>query len=244
MTRARTGNRKLRLIVVVSVALVLIAAALGFFSYQVKQVPQFYEQAIAAPPEVQHQAAEQFEHQAIELQNQIRLQETWRVEISADEINGWLATVLPEKFPDVLPREVSEPRIAIEQNRLQIAAKYHTSGISTIVSIELSAFLTEQPNVVAIRIHKVAAGNVPLPLAKYLEEISAAAAEHGIIVRWQEVEGDPQAIVTLPLAEPGDKRAIVIRSLELLPGKLTATGTAEETERPEPDKPLPSANTQ
>jgi hypothetical protein len=244
MSRARVGNRKLRLIVVVSAVLVLIAAALGFFSYQVQQVPQFYEQAIAATPEVQHQAAEQFEHQAIELQNQIRLQEAWHVEISADEINGWLATVLPEKFPEVLPKEVSDPRIAIEQNRVQIAAKYHTSGITTVVSIELSAFLTEQPNVVAIRIHKVAAGNVPLPLAKYLEEISAAAAEHGIFVRWQEIEGDPQAIVTLPIAEPGDKRAIFIRTLELLPGKLLATGTAEEAKRPEPEKPLPSANTQ
>lgn len=227
-----------RFIVVVSAAFVLIAAGLGFFTYQVQQVPQFYQQAIVAPAEVQHQAAEQFEHQAIELQNQIRLQETWRVELSADEINGWLATVLPQKFPDALPREVSEPRIAVEPNRVQMAARYYTSGITTVVSIELSAFLTDQPNVVAIRIHKVAAGNVPLPLAKYLEQISTSAAEHGIIVRWQEVEGDPQAIVTLPLAEPGDKRAIVIRTLELLPGKLTATGTAEEVKKEK----LPSKN--
>src|SRR6187200_2332570 len=112
-----TGRRK-RLLIVVSVALVLIAAAAGFFTYQVQQVPDFYQQAIAAPPEIQHQAAEQFEHQAFELQNQIRREDTWRLEVSAEEVNGWLATVLPEKFPKTLPPEVTEPRVAIDQNRV------------------------------------------------------------------------------------------------------------------------------
>jgi len=42
------------------------------------------------------------------------------------------------------------------------------------------------------------------------------------------VEGDPLAIVRLPLAEPGDKREIIVRSLQLLPGKALASGTAEE----------------
>jgi hypothetical protein len=240
-----TGRRK-RLLIVVSVALFLIATALGFFTYQVQQVPEFYQQAIAAPPEIQHQAAEQFEHQAIELQNQIRREATWRLEVSAEEVNGWLATVLPEKFPDTLPREVSEPRVAIDQNRVRIASKYHTSGVTAVISIELSAFLTDEPNTIAIRVHKVAAGNVPLPLGKYLEQITAEAAKQNIFIRWQEVEGDPQAIVTLPIAGPGDKRAIVIHSLELLSGKMVATGTAEETKQPErnPLKPLPPMNTQ
>lgn len=216
--------------IVVSAAFLLIAGTVGFFSYQVQQVPEFYQQAIAAPVVQQKQAAEEFEHQALELQNQIRRDEDWRLEITAEEVNGWLATVLPEKFPSVLPPEVSEPRVAIAPDRLHIATKYHTSGITTVVSIELSAFLTTEPNVVAVRIHRVAAGNVPLPLSKYLEQISAEAQKHNIIVRWQEIEGDPQAIVTLPIAEPGDKRAIVIRSLQLLAGKLVAAGTATEQE--------------
>jgi len=219
-----------RLLIVVSAVLLLIAAALGFFSYQVQQVPEFYEQAIAAPRVQQQQAAEQFEHQAIELQNQIRRDEEWRLEFTADEVNGWLATVLPEKFPGVLPAEVSDPRVALAPNRLQIATKYHASGITTVVSIELSAFLTPEPNTVAVRIHRVAAGNVPLPLGKYVEQITAEAQERGILIRWQEVEGDPQAVVTLPIAEPGDKRLIVVRSLELLAGKLVATGTAADGE--------------
>ena len=102
------------------------------------------------------------------------------------------------------------------------------SGLDTIVSAELSAFLTDSPNVVAVRIHQVSAGNVPLPLGQYLDELTTAAAEQGIVIRWQEVEGDPQALITLPLAEPGDRRHILIRTLQLLPGQLTATGTAEE----------------
>ncbi|WP_254509579.1 hypothetical protein [Anatilimnocola floriformis] len=225
-----------RLLLVVFAALALLAAAVGFFSYQVRQVPEFYQQAIAAPVVEQQQAAEQFEHSALELQNSIRRDEDWQVEIAADEVNGWLATALPQKFPGVLPPEVSEPRVAIAPDRLHIATKYHTSGITTVVSIQLSAFLTPEPNVVAVRIHRVAAGNIPLPLGKYLEQITAEAARHGIYIRWQEIEGDPQAIVTLPIAEPGDKRAIVIRSLQLLAGKLVAAGTATPVE-PAPKQP-------
>ena len=56
-------------------------------------------------------------------------------------------------------------------------------------------------------------------------------------VSW-EVDGDPLAIITLPLAEPGDKRNIILRSLQLLPGKAVASGTVEEREM-SPQEPTP-----
>ncbi len=224
MSRAR-----FRFLLMLAIAVALLAAAGGYFTHQVHQVPEFYQRAITTPPSDQLQAGEQFEQEAIELQNQIRREGDWRLELTADEMNGWLATVLPEKFPGLLPPEVRDPRVALEQDRLLAAGKYRTSGIEAVVSIELSAFLTDEPNVIAVRVHQVAAGNLPIPLGKYLEQITTAASRRGIFIRWQEVAGNPLAIVTLPLAEPGDKRAIVIRSLQLQPGKVVATGTAHET---------------
>ena len=233
MSTPRAGQRRWRLILAVGLAAILglIAAGLGFLTYEVQQVPEFYQQAIVAPVVEQQQAAEHFEQQALELRNQIRRDDDWRLELTAEEVNGWLATVLPEKFANLLPPEISEPRVAVEQDRLHLAARYHTRGVTTVVSIELSAFLTKDSNVVAVRIHKAAAGNVPLPLGQYLEQITSEAAKRGVYVRWQEIAGDPQAIVTLPL-EAGDKRQIVIRSLELKPGELIATGTAAPEEKP------------
>lgn len=223
-----------RLMLALATSALLLAGAGGFFTYQVRQVPEFYEQAIAAQPTQQIAAGQQFEQQALEVQNQIRRAGEWRAEISDSEINGWLATVLPEKFASLLPPEVSEPRVAIQQDRLLMAAKYRTSGIETVVSLELSAFLTDEPNVVAVQIHRVAAGNVPLPVGKYLEQITEAAAKRGVYIRWQEVAGDPLAVVQLPRTEPGDKREIRIHSLGLLPGKAIVAGTVEE--RPLPEK--------
>lgn len=219
---------RFRLMLILATVALLLAGAGSFFTYQVQQVPEFYEQAIAAQPQQQIAAGQQFEQEALEVQNQIRRAGEWRAEIAADEINGWLATVLPEKFPGMLPPEVSDPRVAIEQDRLRVAAKYRMSGIDTVVSLELSAFLTAEPNVMAVRVQRVAAGNIPVPLGKYLEQITESASRRGIYIRWQEVEGDPLAIVTLPLAEPGDKREIILRSLELQPGTAIVTGTAEE----------------
>lgn len=236
-TPARSRLR-FRLMLIVALIALILAGAGSFFTYQVQQVPEFYEQAIAAQPQQQAAAGQQFEQQAIEVQNQIRRTGDWRAELAEDEINGWLATVLPEKFPGVLPPDASDPRVAIQQDRLLIAAKYRTTGIETVVSLEISAFLTDEPNVVAVRIHRVAAGNIPIPLGKYLAEITAAAAKRGIYIGWQEVAGDPLAIITLPLAEPGDKRKIILRSLELLPGKAIASGTVEEREM-SPQEPTP-----
>ncbi|WP_425614509.1 hypothetical protein NA78x_004378 [Anatilimnocola sp. NA78] len=227
MSRGRS-----RLLWILLFLVLLTAGGFGFFTYQVQQVPQFYQQAIASSPQEQVQAGENFETEALELQNQIQRTGDWRFELAADEINGWLATVLPEKFAGSLPPEVSDPRVAIEPNRLLAACKYKTVGIETVVSIELEAFLTEEPNVVAIRIHQVAAGRLPIPLKQYLDQITAEATQRGILIRWQELDGDPLALVSLPLAEPGDKRAIVLRSLELTPGTLIATGTAEEVQPP------------
>jgi hypothetical protein len=212
--------------------LLVVAGTGGFFAYQVQQIPEFYQQAIAAPPQLQAEAAEQFEQSALEVQNQIQRAEPWSVELTAEEINGWLATVLPEKFPQLLPPEVREPRVALSQDRFFAAGKVDVRGIETIVSIELSAYLTERSNEVAIRIHSVAAGNVPIPLQQYLELITARAAEKGIVVRWQEIEGDPLGMVALPLAEPGDKREIIVRSLQLLSGRVVVSGTSEEIMRP------------
>jgi hypothetical protein len=206
---------RFRLMLIAALVVLILAAAGGFFLYQVRHIPEFYEQAIAIEPHEQVAAGQQFEQQALEVQNQLRRIGPWRAEITEDEINGWLATVLPEKFPNALPPEAREPRVALRQDRILIAAKYRTSGIESVVSLELSAFLTEKPNVVAVRVHRAAAGNIPLPLGKYLEEITAVAAKRGVYIGWQEIEGDPLAIVTLPLAEPGDRRVI-------------ATGTAEE----------------
>jgi hypothetical protein len=211
--------------------LVLIAVGTGgFFAYQVQQVPEFYQQAIAAPPERQIEAAEQFEHSALEVQNSIQRDEPWRVELTADEINGWLATVLPEKFPNLLPPEVREPRVALAPDRFFAASKVDIRGIETVVSVELSAYLTERTNEIAVRIHSAAAGNLPIPLQDYLEQITAKAEEKGVVVRWQEIEGDPLGIITLPLAEPGDKREIIVRSIELRQDSILVTGTAEEIE--------------
>lgn len=216
-----------RLVLILLVIALAAAGGFGFFTYQVRQVPRFYRQAIASSPTDQAQASEQFESQAIELQNQIRRTGDWRFELAADEVNGWLATVLPRKFPQALPREIHDPRVAIEQDRLLAACGYEMSGVHAVVSVELEPYLTSKPNELAVRVHRVAAGALPVPLGQYLDQITSAAAEHGIVVRWQEIDGDPLALVTLVPADPREKRTIEVRTLEVLPGKLVVTGTAE-----------------
>ena len=94
---------------------------------------------------------------------------------SEDEINGWLATDLPAKFPRRLPVGISDPRVAIDDDTVHLAVRYSRGGVDTVLSISGEAYLTAQTNEVAMRLER-AGGIVPMPLSQDSKEITARAA--------------------------------------------------------------------
>jgi hypothetical protein len=66
----------------------------------------------------------------------------WRTVISADELNGWLATKLPEAFPELLPKSIRDPRVAITPDAVFLAAQSTIAGVDTVVSVEVEPFVT------------------------------------------------------------------------------------------------------
>ena len=86
---------RFRLMLILATVALFLAGAGSFFTYQVQQVPEFYEQAIAAQPKQQMEAGQQFEQEALEVQNQIRRAGEWRAEIAADEINDAISAASP-----------------------------------------------------------------------------------------------------------------------------------------------------
>src|SRR5262245_66308041 len=102
-----------RLIIVASAIVLALTIALSAFYRATQQAPQFYREALAAAPRSQHDEGQRFERQALALHNQLQHTGRWEVRFTQDEINGWLASELPEKFPELLPHGVSDPRVAI-----------------------------------------------------------------------------------------------------------------------------------
>ncbi len=48
----------------------------------------------------------------------------WSAVFTDEQINGWLAADLPEKFPQLLPPEIQDPRVVFAPGQLQLACRY------------------------------------------------------------------------------------------------------------------------
>jgi hypothetical protein len=205
----------------------LIAICFAVLSFASQQPPRFYRQAMAASPADALQRGEHFERAALDLHNSAQHLGRWEISLTADEINGWLATDLPAKFPRLLPPGISDPRVAIDGDVFRLAVRYHRGGVDTVLSIAGEAYLTAQTNEVAIRLDSARAGLVPIPLGRVIQEVNDRADRSDVNLRWTEVKGSPVALLRLPLESNHSERRSVLDRLDTRPGQILLAGRTE-----------------
>lgn len=229
-------RRLLRILVVFAVLGVVASGVLvGCLYRAAQQEPEFYQQALKAPPEKQAEAGDELERRVLDLRNELRKEGRFDVQFTHDQINGWLAADLPEKFPELVPRGVSDPRIAFQPSLTRLACRYEDSRISAVVSLDADVYLTEDPNVVAVHLRQVRAGALPIPLGQFLNQISEHATDAGLPLQWSDVNGDPVALVTIPpLIDERANTQLYLETIEVLDGKVRFAGRTHplSTERP------------
>lgn len=205
---------------------VLIAGLYGWRLYRASQrVPEFYQQALQVEPEAHAQAGRELEKEVQILQSEAQKHGAWQAVFTDDQINGWLVSEMPQRFPRALPRDVREPRVSIQEDLAWIGCRYETSGLSAVISIGLDVQLTEEPNVLAVRVRNAMAGDAPLPVKPWLDQITAAAARSQIAVRWTEDAGEPVALVTVPSTyEEFANKRVYLESVDLTMGALRLAG--------------------
>lgn len=205
----------------------IFAAATSLGLYRASQsVPDFYHEALAFDAEAADVAGDQLEQKVVELHNVLETGPNWELCFSDQQVNGWLATDFVEKFPNLLPGEVKDPRISFQDNGAHIACRVDSGTASAVVSMKLEAYLTDQPNEIAVRVAHVRAGILPVPLAKVLDRVSAAARRSGIDLRWAQQDGDPIAVVALPTERPDVRNDVIVETLQIGAGMLRVGGSA------------------
>lgn len=215
--------------VVLAVVATVTASTACFFFRAAQQEPAFYRQAMRVEPQQQAQAGDELEQELLELSNDVRTAGQWEAVFSEEQINGWLAADLPEKFPGMLPEGVESPRVAIHEDEVQIAARYQDKLMSSVVSIALDVCLTDESNTLAVTIKKIRAGVLPVPIRQFLDRISRTAKKGDIALRWSQEEGNPVALVTIPSSrEDYAHREIYVETIELREGEVYMSGRTDE----------------
>lgn len=218
-------------ILLVTVWLLLQAAA---------RPPEFYQLVLQAEPAALAVHGDEFEHEVLELRNESRTDGSWSAEFTADQINGWLATDLPEKFPRALPPEVHDPRVALEENGVRIAARYDDGKLSTVLSILVEPQLGAEPNQIALRVREVRAGLLPVPLGAWKDKLEGRMPDRRLLLRWSMDEGDPIALVEWGQSSPSPSEPQwQIHEISLRAGALRISGVT--TQPPENDPPSPAS---
>jgi hypothetical protein len=226
-------KRVLIISAIVAAALLLLAAVALLIVWRASQsVPDFYASLVSVDPAEQRSASDTMVQKATLLAGDVQKSGKWEALFTEQEINGWLAVDLVENHGDSLPSEIIDPRVAVESGGLRIACQTRQFGIKTVMSIALDVYLAE-PNVVGIRVRHARAGAVPLPLAGVLDQIRDLGDRQGFLIRWQQADGDPVALVGIRPVVQGDK-PVVIESLDLAQGEIYVSGTTDKPS--EPDK--------
>ncbi len=219
-----------RLIIVALFVLAAFMGAAAFVLYSAsRHEPKFYQQALLIEPEQQREAGDELEQSVLELHNSARDEGHWEAIFTEAQINGWLAADLPEKFPQMLPAGTDQPRVSINPDEIKIACRYQRGKVNTVVSFCLSVHLTTEPNTLAVRVSKVRAGALPVPLKRFLAPITKAGADSDIDLRWSQVDGDPVALVTVPHQhEDYAHREIYLESVEMRDGAIALAGRTQK----------------
>lgn len=208
------------------IALVLLLTVGAWWSS--RQIPAFYAHALERDASRPMGEGDELERRLLETRNSARRAGQWRMVLTEDQINGWFTNNLPREFPDAMPDEIDDPRVAITPDRFQAACRYKSGALETVLSLDLKLYLTDEPRVVAAQLQSVRAGVLPIPPTKVLQPLADAARRGSAPLRWVQTGGDPVALWTLPErpADLGGKR-LILEHLELGDGQLVLRGRSE-----------------
>jgi hypothetical protein len=214
----------------ITVAGLVAASVVGLYRAS-QSVPDFYETALELESVAAGQAGDALERQVVEMANDLEEGDRWELVLTDQQVNGWLATDLTEKFPHLLPPQLQQPRVAFQGKTTFVACQLNSGKVSTVLSLQLDPYLTQRPNEIAVRVRRVRAGMLPVPLTKLLDQISEAAHRSGLSLRWSQVDGDPVALVALPVERPEIRSGVMLehgRNGRLRHGRRTQAGRIDD----------------
>lgn len=189
--------------------------------------PDFYRRAMQQEPLGQSEAGAELEREILKLHNQTRFEGHWEASFTADQINGWLAHNLENKFPNVVPPQFQNCRVAIETDKLRLACLYNDPPMESVLSMDVDVHLTDQPNIIAVQIEKARAGVWPVPLVQVLNTVSNFAMRAEFDLTWANSGQDPVALITIPEHREDLKKLLYLDILEVRDGKVYLSGRTE-----------------
>lgn len=160
-----------------------------------------------------------------DLKNDIRSKAEWGATFTADELDAFCRQSLCQEggLAGVLPSGLSDPRVSIDGDRVRVAARYGSGFWSTVVSVELRAWLVKnETNTVALELVGLWAGGLPLGTQSMLDSVTESARDANVMATWYRYDGHPVGVFRLYADQPRPTTQILRFTVE--DGRLTLAG--------------------
>lgn len=218
--------------------LLLVSGVAAVLVVLVRQEPAWYT-AVDVPRgsermELFSQAAQAWS----DLTDGIATKREWGGRFTDRQVNTYLEEAYSgaSREHDVLPDDISQPRIAFEPDHVRLAFRYGHGVWSSVVSIDLRAWLpASEPNVVALELEGFHAGALPISAQSLLEKIAEFGRKSGVEVSWYRSKGHPVALVRFQPDQP--RPTFQMQALYLQEHSLTIQGRSLDQTPGQPAEP-------
>lgn len=197
--------------------------------------PSFYSRVEISPGPEREQLSRDFQTEFLgflENARDPRKRDEWGATFTQGQINSFLLEDFIHSNTDkqILPENVSAPRIAFEEETIRLAFRYHVGRWSTIVSIDMRVWLAgAEPNVIALELQSMRAGSLPVSARSLRGRLTEAADRNNIKVTWYRHNGNPVALLRFSSEQP---RTTLLKNIDLYPGMLSVRGQSAAADEP------------
>jgi hypothetical protein len=226
-TPARTGSRRGWLPLAITAAIVGGVCLAGLAA--ARHEPAFYRAAGGLQdPSTVDPLARRMMSKASALHAAASRVGEWAEAISDREVNAWLATDLPRNHRGLLPRGISQPRVAFQPHRLQVGARAALGPLTAVVWADVEVWL-KGVDQLGLRIVAAGIGNIPMPRDATLRRIASRLAKAGFITDMRRADGRAVLVVSPPMTYDHGSRGWRLESLAIAAGELLLAGSTSPT---------------
>jgi hypothetical protein len=186
------------LLLAVGIAAGVVAGVVGLLALMVRYEPGWYAGAGVPPGPERTQLSRDFMEAFSDLKARMENEPKWGGKFTARQVNAYFEEgIFEQKLDaDLLRGQISEPRVAFEENRVHLGFRYGKGLWSAIISVALRVWVPqEDTSAVVVELDSIRAGALPVAAQSVLEEVSRLLREKDIEINWYRHEGHPCAVL-------------------------------------------------
>jgi hypothetical protein len=209
-----------------AIGLLLLGGTVAALVVLVRHEPAFYTRAELPPGERRQKCSGDFTRVfTSQLIDGIVNKRQWDARFTEEQINSYFAEdfLTNHNVENPLPPGVSEPRIALDADRIRLGFRYGTGAWSAVISLDLRVWLVrKEANVVALEFKGLHAGALPISAQSILDWVTDMAEQQNIEVTCYRRDGHP--VILLRFEADRSNPTFLLQQLELRPGMLRIIG--------------------